>query len=97
MPEGTLIRLDREVYGLVSGMSVWRSRIVSLLKEEGYEMNIYEPCLFSKFDGGSIAPGEFVGCVLLEVVDYLMGGLGRRTTRAWKDYDRRSSSGSGTV
>ena len=38
-------------------------------------MNVYEPCLFSKFavreepavDGGSIAPGEFVGCVLLEV------------------------------
>ena len=46
-----------------------RSRIVSQLKEEGYEMNVYEPCLFSKFavreepavDGGSIAPGEFVG------------------------------------
>ena len=25
-------------------------------------------------DGGSIAPGEFVGCVLLEVDDHLMGG-----------------------
>ena len=47
--EGALIRLDREVYGLVSGMSGWRSRIVSQLKEEGYEMNVYEPCLFSKF------------------------------------------------
>ena len=49
VPEGALIRLDREVYGLVSGMSRWRSRIVSQLKEEGYEMNVYEPCLFSKF------------------------------------------------
>ena len=76
VPEGALIRLDREVYGLVSGMSGWRSRIVSQLKE---------PCLFSKFavreepavDGGSIAPGEFVGCVLLEVDDDLMGGLGK--------------------
>ena len=28
-PEGALIRLDREVYGLVSGMSRWRSRLVS--------------------------------------------------------------------
>ena len=47
--EGALIRLDREVYGLVSGMSGWRLRIVSQLKEEGYEMNVCEPCLFSKF------------------------------------------------
>ena len=29
VPEGALIRLDREVYGLVSAMSGWRSRIVS--------------------------------------------------------------------
>ena len=82
VPEAALIRLDREVHGLVSGMSGWRSRIVSQLKEEGYEMNVYEPCLFSKFavrgepavDGGSIAPGEFVGCVFLEVDDHLMSG-----------------------
>ena len=46
---------------------------------------MYELCLFSKFavreepavDGGSIAPGEFVGCVFLEVDDHLMGGPGR--------------------
>ena len=71
------IRLDCEVYGLVSGMWGWRSRIVSQLKEEG--------CLFSKFavreepsvDGGSIAPAGFVGCVLLEVDDHLMGGPGK--------------------
>ena len=44
---------------------------VSQLKEEDDEMNVFEPCLFSKFavreepavDGGSIAHGEFVGCV----------------------------------
>ena len=85
VPEGALIRLDREVYGLVSGMSGWRSRIVSQLKEEGYVMNVHERCLFSKFavreepaiDGGSIAPGEFGGCVLLEVDDHVMGGPGK--------------------
>ena len=93
VPEGALIRLDREVYGLVSGMSGWRSRIVSQLKEEGYEMNVYEPCLFSKFavreepavDGGSIVLGEFVGCVLLEVDDHLKGALGGHTMTAWRD------------
>ena len=66
-------------------MSGWRSRVVSQLQEEGYEMNVYEPCLFSKFavreepavDGGSIAPGEFVGCVWLEVDDHVMGGPGK--------------------
>ena len=85
VPEGAPIRLDREVYGLVSGMLGWRSRIVSQLKEEGYEMNVKELCLFTKFavreepavDGGSIAPGEFVGCVLLGVDDHLMGGPGK--------------------
>ena len=48
-------------------------------------MNVYEPCFFSKFavreepavDGGSIATGEFVGCVLLEVDDHLTGGPGK--------------------
>ena len=104
VPEGALIRQDREVYGLVSGMSGWRSRIVSQLKEEGYEMNMYEPCLFSKFavreepafDGGSIAPGEFVGCVLLEVDDTCFVALERHTMKAWTDYGRGSSLGSGT-
>ena len=98
VPEGALFRLDREVYGLVSGMSGWRSRIVSQLKEESYEMKVYEPCLFSKFavyeepavDGGSIAPGEFVGCVLLEVDDHLMGGPGRHIMKAWRDYGKGS-------
>ena len=85
VPEGALIRLDREECGLVSGMSGWRSRIVSQFLDEGFETNVYEPCLFSKFavheeppvDGGSIAPGEFVGCVSLEVDDHLMGGPGK--------------------
>ena len=80
VPQGALIRLDREVYLFVSGISGWRSRILSQLKEEGYEMNVYEPCLFSKHavreepavDGGTIAPGEFVGCVLLEVDDHVV-------------------------
>ena len=48
-------------------------------------MNVSEPCFFSEFavrketavDGGTIAPGEFVGCVLLEVDDHLMGGPGK--------------------
>ena len=104
VPEGALIRLDREVYGLESGMSVWRSRIVPQLKEEGYEMNVYEPCLFSKFavrkepavDGGSITPGEFVGCVLLEVDDHLMGDPGKAHHESMERLRQRIKFGSGT-
>ena len=48
VPEGALICLDREVYGLVSGMSGWRSRIVSRLIEE----EPYEPCLFQRGTSG---------------------------------------------
>ena len=48
-------------------------------------MDIYEPRLIIKFavheepaiDDRTIAPGELVGRVLLEVDDNLMGGLGR--------------------
>ena len=32
-------------------------------------------------DGGTIAPGEFVGCVLLEVEDHMMG---RPQYQVWK-------------
>ena len=68
-------------------------------------MNVYESCLFSKFavreepavDGGPIAPGEFVGCVLLEVDDHLMGGSEKgHTVKARRDCGRGSSLGSVT-
>ena len=34
-------------------------------------------CGETAVDGGSIAQEDFVGCVLLEVDDHLMGGLGK--------------------
>ena len=43
VPERALIHLDREVYGLVSGMSGWRLKIVNALLQEGQDTNIYEP------------------------------------------------------
>ena len=77
VPEGALIRLDREVNGLVSGLS-GRSRTVSQLKEEGYEMHVYEPCLFSKNASGRRRHGRTWRIRrLLEVNDRLVGGPGR--------------------
>ena len=51
--EGWLVRLGRGVYGLVSVMSGWRSTVANELLQEGYDMNFYERCLFSKFAKGS--------------------------------------------
>ena len=53
-------------------------------------MNVYVPCVFSKFavreepavDGGSIAPGELL--------------LGRHIMKAWRDYGRGTNLESGT-
>ena len=108
VPEVALIRLDREVYGLVSGMSGWRSRIVSQLKEEGYEMNIYiyvcicilEPCLLSKLavreepavDGGTIAYGELVGGATMRVC--LGNAAIRSSLYPWAQNRLRSLDGS---
>ena len=39
------------------------------------------------YDGGTIEPGEFVGCVLLDVDDHLMGGSEGHTMKedlVWK-------------
>ena len=55
------------------------------LRDEYIYIYIYEPCFFCKFavreepavDGGTFVSGEFVGCVLLEVDDHLMGGPGK--------------------
>ena len=71
------------------------------MKEEEHEMNVYEPCLFNKYavneeaavDGGTIALGEFVGCVLLEVDDHLLGGPEGRTIGAWGDPLQRIKCG----
>ena len=75
----------------------------SQLKEEGYEMNKNEPCLFSKFavreepavDGGSIAPGEFVGCCSRWTTTWWVA-LGWLIMKAWRDYGRGSNLVSGT-
>ena len=38
VPEGALIRLASEVYGLVSRMSGWRSKVVNEWLQEGFEI-----------------------------------------------------------
>ena len=85
VPEGALIRLDREAYGMVSSMSTWRLRIVSQSKEEGYEMNVYKNCRTvnllpvrtqRSMEIQSHLESSLV-TVLLGMDDHLMGGLGK--------------------
>ena len=53
-PDGSLIRLDRDVYGLVAVCLDGGPKIVNEL------LNVSEPCLFSKFAEGN-EPGEHGG------------------------------------
>ena len=60
--EGAPIRMDREVYGLISGMSGWRSRIVFQLKEKEYGMSVYVGCASVEVDDqlmGSPGKGHY--------------------------------------
>ena len=68
------------------------------------EMNVFEPCPFSKFvegnepgDGGVTPRCAFVGGVLLEVDGHVMGGLGPTTTKPWSGYREFFQFGNGVV
>ena len=68
---GSLIRLDREVYGLVSGMSNWRATVVDRLLSLGYRTSVYDPCLFTLHTPGRLMTE---GLLALEVDDTFSGG-----------------------
>jgi len=71
LESGSLIRLDREVYGLVSGMSSWRATVVDRLLKLGYRMSVLDPCLFYLHLPDQI---EVEGLLVLEVDDTFSGG-----------------------
>ena len=65
-------------------MSGWRSKVVNDVLQDGHAMNVYGRCLFSTFakesdtgvHGDTVARDSYVGGVLLEVDNLLMGGPG---------------------
>ena len=59
VPEGALIRLDCELYDVVSGMSGWRSKIVNELLLEGCIRNVQPPCV----DGTLMSGPKKLPCV----------------------------------
>eukprot|EP00959_Pyramimonas_sp_CCMP1952_P102390 2141899-Pyramimonas_sp.AAC.1 len=77
VPPGSLTRLDREVYGLVSGVAAWRSAMVDRPSRLDYRMRICDPCLFCLFNDKQHSDSDdyiVQGIVVLEVGDALPGG-----------------------
>ena len=74
-----VIRLDKEVYGLMSGMSAWRATVVKFLVGElGYKKNHLDGCAFSLFTGGD----KIVkGMIVVEVDDFLSCGDSEHASR----------------
>ena len=68
-----LIRLETEVYGLVSGPAWWRRSLLEILvKELGYRVNVYDRCVLT-LDGEN-GKDTTEGVIILEVDDILEAG-----------------------
>ena len=104
VPEGALIRLDREVYGLVSGMSGWRSRIFPLertrLRDECVWTLPFQQVLLSvrnqrSMEARSHLESLLVVCCSKWTTTWWVA-LERHIMKAWRDYGRGSNLESGT-
>ena len=65
-PDGTiLVRLDKALYGCTESAKLWFNLLSSVLKEDGFVANEYDPCVFNKMYDG-------VQCTVVVYVDDLM-------------------------
>eukprot|EP00971_Amphidinium_carterae_P155227 3078163-Amphidinium_carterae.1 len=89
LPQGTrLVRLDKELYGLLSGPAAWRKTALSTLKQLGFVNHPLSPCVFCLFPTESkTAPpidmrGESTpsieGWIVILVDDFIFGGHSSR-------------------
>ena len=67
--EGSLIRLDTEVYGLIRAPLHWRQTITETIKKLGYSKCRFDPCVWFLRQEGKLH-----GVIILEVDDLLMAG-----------------------
>eukprot|EP00971_Amphidinium_carterae_P059502 1176592-Amphidinium_carterae.2 len=73
LPTGTsMVRLDREVYGLLIGPAALRRTILEFLKEDGWMRHPLAPCVFTQYD----IKGKLIAMLLLLVDDILVAGEG---------------------
>ena len=97
-----LLRVETEIYGLVSGPSWLRASLTVDLLVAGYVKNPYDKCLFTLFSSDETSEGH----MLLDVDDFIVGGkeTHRKTTerfydkyRCGKAVDLRSAGQEGTL
>jgi hypothetical protein len=69
VPEGSLLRLNTAVYGLVNAPSAWRRTLVNAIEDLGYRRSAYEPCIFALMDKKGPQ-----GHVLIEIDDLFTMG-----------------------
>ena len=74
-----LIRLNTEVYGLVSGPAWWRVTFVRHFLEQSYALNVHDPCALTLPSARSDAKGRLLtdGLAVLEMDDVCDGGSNR--------------------
>ena len=65
-----LLRVETEIYGLVSGPSSLRASLTVGLMAAGYVKNPYDKCLFTLFSSDETSEGQ----LLLDVDDFREGG-----------------------
>ena len=65
-----LLRVETEIYGLVSGPSWLRASLTVDLLAAGYVKNPYDKCLFTLISSGETSEGH----LLLDVDDFIEGG-----------------------
>ena len=80
---GQLLRVETEIYGLVSGPSWLRASLTLDLLAAGYRKNPYDKCLFTLFSSDETSEGQ----LLLDVEDFKEGGneMHRETMRKFYD------------
>ena len=80
---GQMLRVEREIYGLVSGPSWLRASSTVDLLAAGYKKIQYDKCLFTLFSSDETSEGQ----LLLDVDDFIEGGneIHRETMKGFYD------------
>ena len=81
---GQLLRVETEIYGLVSGPSWLRASLTVDLLAAGNKKNLYDKCLFTLFSSDETSEGQ----LLLDVDDFIEGGNENHRETMRKFYDK---------
>ena len=85
VPQGCLLKVETELYGLVSGPSWLRASLSMDLQEAGYVKNHYDRCMYTlPSKNGKKSSGQ----VLLDVDDFIEGGDDRHRKVMDKFYEK---------